>query len=43
MFWLKGDGAVMERRQRRWCTRWRPVELLEQANVEHVMETSAGR
>jgi len=40
---LRSDGAVTKRRQRRWCIRWRPVELLEQADVEHIMYTRADR
>ena len=42
-FRLRGNGSMMNMRQRRRSIRRRPLELLEEADVEHVVKTSPRR
>ena len=42
-FWLRGDGTMMQRRQGRRSVQHRPLELLEQPHMEHIVNASSGR
>jgi hypothetical protein len=39
----RSNGTVMQERQRRWFLRRRPLELLEQSHMKHVVDARAGR
>ena len=42
-FRLRSNRAMVHGRQGRWSVRRRPFELLEDAHMEHVVKTGAGR
>jgi hypothetical protein len=42
-FGHRSNCTVMQERQRRWFRRRRPMELLEQPHMKHVVDAGAGR